>query len=90
MAPCDKRVLLYALTWPDGITSLPSFKSQVLKGRIWYTTTVVASAVHSRWARCTELAGDSQRYNGHPFSADIHLICYQKVANRIFPAIVIS
>src|ERR1051326_715570 len=27
------------------------------------TGTVVASAVPSRWARCTELAGDSQRYN---------------------------
>src|ERR1051326_8993215 len=32
------------------------------------TATVVASAVPSRWARCTELAGDSQRYNAHPFS----------------------
>src|ERR1051326_1498053 len=38
------------------------------KGRIWYTATVVASAVRSRWARCTKLAGDSQRYNAHPFS----------------------
>ena len=32
------------------------------------TATVVASAVPSRWARCTKLAGDSQRYNAHPFS----------------------
>src|ERR1051326_2086396 len=34
------------------------------------TATVVASAVPSRWAGCTELAGDSQRYNAHPFSDD--------------------
>src|ERR1051326_3549533 len=32
------------------------------------SATVVASAVSSRGARCTELAGDSQRYNAHPFS----------------------
>src|ERR1051326_449177 len=32
------------------------------------TAAVVASAVPSRWARCTKLAGDSQRYNAHPFS----------------------
>src|ERR1051326_876904 len=32
------------------------------------TATVVASAVPSRWARRTKLAGDSQRYNAHPFS----------------------
>jgi hypothetical protein len=32
------------------------------------TATGVASAVPSRWARCTELAGDSQRYNAHRFS----------------------
>ena len=32
------------------------------------TATVVASTVPSRWARRTELAVDSQRYNAHPFS----------------------
>jgi hypothetical protein len=32
------------------------------------TATVVASAVPSRWARCTKLAGNSRRYNTHPFS----------------------
>ena len=60
--------------------SFSSFLVMVLRERVPVdTATVVASAVRSRWARCTlalgevspqrggKLAGDSQRYNAHPF-----------------------
>src|ERR1051326_11356 len=49
------------------------------------TATVVASAVPSRWARCTKLAGDSQHYNAHPFS-DGGLLVVAALCERRNPA----
>src|ERR1041385_7332915 len=57
---------------PEGVaasTSGGQIRDTSAAGRVHLdTATVVASAVPSRWDRCTELAGDSQRYNAHPFS----------------------
>src|ERR1051326_7911973 len=72
-AYCSRPFCFHCAPMREGLNSDAESSTSTETGAIccWVhldTATVVASGVPSRWARCAKLAGDSQRYNAHPFS----------------------